>query len=92
MAKLKMTCFNLKIRTRQCTLENKGYAVASSGKDELMNCDFLLPFLENMFIKENPAVAIKAAMSPTMSKETSVRVAIATPPTMGMSDAYTFRL
>ncbi len=47
----------------------------------------VLPFLEKMFISEKPAVAARAAINPTTSKETSDTVATATPPTIGISDA-----
>jgi hypothetical protein len=40
-----------------------------------------------MFISEKPAVAARAAINPTTSKETSDTVATATPPTIGISDA-----
>ena len=40
----------------------------------------------------NPAVAISAELSPKMSKDTSVTVAIATPVTIGSNERYTFQL
>ena len=40
-------------------------------------------FLENTVMIAKPAVAMRALSSPTMSKEISVRVATATPSTMG---------
>jgi hypothetical protein len=46
-------------------------------------------FLEKMFCKLNPSVEMRAEMSPTMSKEISVRVAIKTPEMIGTKLTYT---
>ena len=43
----------------------------------------LYTFLENIDCSENPIVAIKALIKPSMSKEISVRVAMTTPPIIG---------
>ena len=46
-------------------------------------------FLEYMFCRAKQRVEKRAAMSPIMSKLSSVTVAIITPPTIGSRDRYT---
>ena len=46
----------------------------------------VLTFFVKMFCTENVKVANKALKSPTMSKDSSVAVAIITPPTMGINE------
>ena len=45
-----------------------------------------LTFFENIFCNENPNVAIRALINPTISNDNSVTVAITTPPMIGRSE------
>lgn len=51
-----------------------------------------LTFLEKICCNENPAVDTKALMRPTMSKLISVKVAMATPPIIGIKLKYTLKV
>lgn len=49
----------------------------------------ILTFLEKIVINENPSVAPRALSNPINSNDTSVNVAMITPPMMGSNDKYT---
>lgn len=55
-----------------------------------MKNNLKLTFFEYIFWREKPHVDIRAAISPSMSKDSSVIVAMATPQMMGTREKYTW--
>lgn len=51
---------------------------------------YALTFFENMFWREKPQVDTRAATRPSMSKDNSVMLAMATPRMIGTREKYTW--